>query len=190
MATTQPSFKIVKEFRYRGNPAQRWSNRYYFNGSDPANDAEWTALLDAMVGIEKALYGAHATVVEAVGYIPTSTVAAATETYSDAGTLSTSSTIETPGDCAAVLRQATTKISSSGRRVYVFSYYHKALTSTAIDYPDQLLVAQKNAIEDFGDALVSGVTIGARTYKRTTPDGHLVTGAACDPWVKHRDFPR
>jgi hypothetical protein len=114
----------------------------------------------------------------------------ASDARSDAGSLTASGTIETPGDCAAILRQATTKLNALNRRVYVFSYFHKALTRTSLDYPDELDGGQFTNIESFGNSLVSGLTLGARTYKRTTPDGHLVTGASCNNWIGHRDFPR
>lgn len=190
MATTQSSVKLIKEFWYRGDPAQRWSNRYYFDGAAPADSDEWQAIFDGFAAAERQCYGAHANIVEAVGYNAGSDVAVASDGRSDAGSLSTSGTIETPGECAAILRQATTKLSTKNRRVYVFSYFHKALTRTSQAYPDELDNAQQAAIESFGNALVSGLTLGARTYKRTTPDGHLVTGASCGNWIGHRDFPR
>ena len=44
MAVTQYSVQTIKEFTYRGG-IQQFSNRYYFDGSEPSN---WDALFDAL----------------------------------------------------------------------------------------------------------------------------------------------
>jgi hypothetical protein len=89
-----------------------------------------------------------------------------------------------------VLRQATTKKSTKNHTVYCFSYFHLAMYLLTGSLADTLLTAQRTNITNFGNSLVAGVTIAGRTYKRTTPDGHLVTGAATEAFVGHRDFPR
>jgi hypothetical protein len=43
-------------------------------------------------------------------------------------------------------------------------------------------------MQAYGNAWNTGITAGGRTYKRTTPDGHPVTGALVDQWIGHRDF--
>jgi len=45
-------------------------------------------------------------------------------------------------------------------------------------------------MELYGQHWLDGITVGGRTYKRTTPDGHATTGRIVDPFIGHRDFPR
>jgi hypothetical protein len=85
---------------------------------------------------------------------------------------------------------ATTKRSTKNHPVYVFSYFHRVLNAAATTGVDDLYGPQKTAYETYGDAWLNGITVGARTYKRTTPDGHATTGRFVEPLVSHRDFRR
>lgn len=189
MATTQYSVRLTKSFPYRGDPIHQFSNRYYFDGSAPADTTAWHDLFDAIVLEEKALHLTDVTITGAFGYAPGSEVAVASQTYTTAGTLTVTGAKYVPGDCAVVLRQATTKRSTKNHPVYLFSYFHHVAVSGTSGEEDKVLAAQKTAVENFGNAWVSGITVGARTYKRCTPDGHLATGAHCLIWIGHRDFP-
>lgn len=188
-APTEYSIQVFKEFFRRGT-VQRWSNRYYFDGGDPGSSTAWTNLADGLVAIEKTCYPSNHSVVLVRGFPPGAhAVAAFNKIYTTAGTLATTGGTFTPSDAAATLRQATTKLSVKNHTVYCMSYFHGALFTTASG-ADDLLASQKSAIENLGTDWVTGITIGGRTYHRCTPDGHLVTGSHCSPYVGHRDFPR
>jgi hypothetical protein len=85
---------------------------------------------------------------------------------------------------------ATTKMSTKNHVVYVFSYYHGVLQANSAATGDTPIASQLSNVQDMGDQLHNGITVGARTYKRTTPDGHATTGATAEPWIGHRDFLR
>jgi hypothetical protein len=186
MAKTQYSLRVVKQFTYRG-ALQEFSNRYHFDGGEPT---DWTSLFDAVTALEKNIFTTDVTIVAAHGYGPANDAPLANKSYALAGTLSTSGSSAAPGDCALVLRQATTKLSTKHHVVYVFSYFHGVRIVNSATDGDTPLTSQKNAVKALGDAWLAGITGGARTYKRTTPDGALVTGALAEPYIGHRDFPR
>ncbi len=190
MAATQYRIKTVKTFPYRGDPVKTFSNSYYFDGGAPADSTAWHDLMDAVTALEKTIYLSAVHIVDAFGYGPTSDVAVASKSYALAGTLTASGASNTPGDCAICLRMATTKLSTKNHPVYVFSYFHEALYLGSSSDADTPHASQKTAIDNYGAAWQTGITVGARTYKRTTPDGAATTGHFVDPWITHRDFPR
>lgn len=190
MAETQYSIRVVKHFPYRGNANQQFSNRYHFDGSDPGSPTAWHDLMDALVLIEKTMFYADVVFDACFGYAPGSNVAVASKTFAGvAGTGAFGASDYCPGDCAAVARWATTKRSIKNHPVYCFSYWHGVFRAHGGDR-DTLLSAQQVAMQNYATDWNTGISVGGRTYKRTTPDGHPVTGALVETYVTHRDFPR
>lgn len=186
MAAT-PSIKLQKHFTYRG-VTRTFSNRYHFNGGTPADFSHWHALAAAIILVEKTIYDSTITIVGAVGYAAGSEVPVYTETFSTAGTLSVSTSIPAPGDCAMVWRGATTARSSKNHPIYLWNYFHGArLPPTG---GDTYYSAQNTAIAAFGTAWMSGFSDGTLTLVRAGPNGATCTGQFVPTLVTHRDLPR
>src|ERR1700754_3988122 len=123
------SLRLDKSFTYRGAP-ERFSNRYHFNGSNPASSAEWKAITDALVAQEKTLYPAGTTVIYAAGYTSDTGAAVYPRDYTVspdtpvAGTLVTTGLTECPGDDSFWARWWCGQYNSRGKKIYLRKYWH------------------------------------------------------------------
>ena len=185
MAPT-PHVKIIKHFTYRGS-VKPFSNAYHFNGGTPADGTHWHTLMDAVVDAEKEIYRDDVTIVSAVGYAAGSEVPVHTEVYDVDGVGSFTGATNVPGDCAALLRYATTARTSKNHPVYLFNYFHGALGETG-NPADELNPFQLAAIEDYADAWMSGFSDGTITAVRAGPNGATAVSRLVATFIKHRDF--
>lgn len=183
-----PSVRVVKEFDYRGT-TQQFSNRYHFNGGTPSDNSHWEALFDAVVLEEKEVFQSNVTIVECVGYAAGSEIPVHSKTYTTAGVGSFFGSSMCPGDCAALVRYATTARSVRNHPIYLFNYYHGVLRDTGGD-ADDLNGAQKTALEEYADDWMAGFTDGTITVVRAGPNGATGTSRTVKPEITHRDFPR
>lgn len=196
MATpdTKHSIVIYKSGDYRGG-TKRTGNRYHFEGALPTDDSAWEAFADLIVASEKTIYNNLVTIVEAVGYDAGSASstnphgdAVFTKSYTTVGTGGPwTGGIQTPGDCAMLVRYSTDARSTRNHPVYLMNYYHAAYADDT--NADTLLAAQKTALEAFADAWVTGFVCDGTHRERCGPRGAVSVGRRVDPFIRHRDFP-
>lgn len=186
MAAT-PSVKVEKEFSYRGS-VKTFSNRYHFNGGVPADNTHWNTLFDAIVAAEKLVYKNDVQIVRCIGYLAGSDLPVHDKVYTQLGTASMGLWVDTPGDCAAVVRYATTARSAKNHPIYLFNYYH-GIGSDASGGVDVLSTEQKALLETYASSWITGFSDGAITAVRAGPNGATATSRLVLPEVRHRDFP-
>jgi len=191
---TKNSLVVIKQFTYRG-ATRTFSNRYHFEGAVPTDNAAWTTLAGHVTDAEQAIYDADVEIIEAIGYDAGSATstnphgdAVFTHLYTKTGTGAFGSgAIPAPGDCAALLRYATTARSSKNHPVYLFNYFHGVQIPVAGG--DAVASGQKTAIETYGASWITGFTDGTGPRERCGPRGAAAVSCLCKPDVTHRDFP-
>jgi hypothetical protein len=179
--------RVVKTFTYRGAPKE-FSNRYHFNGGTPASNSAWTALFDAIVLAEKAVYTSGVEIIECIGYEAGSELPVWTKSYTTVGTLAPGSPVITPGDSAAVVRYATTAKTSNNHPIFLYNYYHGVFYAAGVD-PDLLHPSLKTALETYASDWLTGFSDGAITAVRAGPYGATAVDRIVKPEIRHRDFP-
>lgn len=188
------SIRLDKTFSYRGS-GEKWSNRYHFDGSNPADATEWTAICNALVTAEKAVLPSNTSIVYVAGYTSDTGAAVFTRDYSVSpdspvtGTFS-SANPRAPGDAAAWIRWWAGQYNSRGKKVYLRKYFHGVYTSGAAT-PDTLDSSQKTAMGTFGALLMNGLTVsGYSTRHIADKDGHAAQSYNVVTYITTRTLKR
>ena len=175
---------------YRGDTNHLWGNRYFLSGVSNLTTTLATEIMDAIAVHEQPIFGTDQKIVQMLAYNPGSDVAIFEKTYALVGSAGFTGANPSPGDCAAVAKFTTTQRSSKNHPIYLYKYWHGAWWAQA-GLPDDLLPAQKTAMQTYAQAWVTGIVYGggAGTVELCGPYGAVAQSGIILPNVRHRDFP-
>lgn len=173
---------------YRGNTVT-WSNRWFFNQTALPSTGDRDAIAQTMWNQELLQYTTKVTIVDAIWYAAGSDVPVSTSHPTGACTLSASGRIETPGDCASIIRFTTTQRTSKNHPIYLFKYFHDARYASG-GSSDTQDTTQNGRNLAYGQMMVTGITQSSIVYKAAGPQGAVAQGVSALPLITHRDFPR
>lgn len=129
------SIVSVKTFTYRDS-GEEWSNRYHFQGDAPSTPADWRSLCDDFALLEKTVLTNQSTIIRFLCYendtdptVYSYDLAAFAGTVVGTWALGSGSQGWTSGDVVYLIRWNTGRLSTKGKPVYLFKYYHGAASS-------------------------------------------------------------
>ena len=185
---TQPSVRLVMETPYEGG-IKEWSNRWFFNGGNWANEAEFEVVADWLHDELQSGYITPRTNFKfATGTNPGSDVPVYEKTYTDAGTYDPGTNWPAPLECVALVRFSTDQRTSKNHPIYLFKYMHDAYID-ALATPEELKHGQQATLQSRMDALVAGISTSTGTRKLCGPRGAIAQAALVEEYLSHRDFP-
>src|SRR5262252_4640546 len=129
---TATGLTLIKEFPYRGDATEQFSNKYWFKGQPPGDSASWLVLADDVWMHERTLFPTTVKLVHAYGYDNTDANAnhVWSYDYAAAGT-PPPGTLAPPvgghlmaGDQAALVEWKTDALSTRGKMIYLRKYFH------------------------------------------------------------------
>jgi hypothetical protein len=151
---------MVKQFAYRGDATEEWSNTYHFRDAPPADSTAWGTLVAALAAIEVPILNPFTSIVRAYGYDtddekPISVYTKDWELDGGApvGTYAYSSGTEAPmaGDQATFVWWQLDVKNSRGKWIYLRKYIHGGFS--VVGGPDSVSTAYKAALADYADEL-------------------------------------
>jgi hypothetical protein len=173
---------LIKQFTYRGDATEEWSNKYHFTGSIPADSTAWKALADALIAVEKLCYSSDSRVIRAYGYDSDDASPSAVWSWDYlahgtalTGTAANTLGVKPAGDQAAVVWWKTDRLNTRGRPIYLRKYMHSVwIKSTDADSPS---ATNGTALDGFANKLADGTFLDARTLRsRTHADAIIAQG--------------
>lgn len=170
MADSSCGVTVIKQFTYRGDASEEYSNTYWFSGSTPSDAIAWKALTDAIITSEKVCYHTQVKVVRAYGYDSPNDTDGEHATWSYdylgaaetvAGTYTSAGSVILPGDAAAWVRWRTERRTSpGGKLIYLRKYFHPCYGNTTT--PDLVAATSRTALAAHGVKMIDGTLPSAR----------------------------
>lgn len=176
---------LIKQFTYRGDASEEFSNTYHFTGSVPSDNTAWKAFSDALIAQEKTLYMPAAKVVRAYGYDTDNPADDSVWSYdylaaaaTVPGTLSPTAHYVTSGDQAAWIRWKTSRLNSKGKPIYLRKYFHVVACDTnTLNPTDAMSTAWKTAAAAFATKMHDGTFDSGRLITAQEHDDTILSTA-------------
>jgi hypothetical protein len=187
--------QTVKQFTYRGDPTEEWSNTYHFTAPPPTNDADWLQVVDALMRNEILHMPSSSKIVRAYGYNDDADPGFAVYTLDLTATgdervgtfLPGGSEYKMSGDQAAMIWNKTDHRNARGKHVYLRKYFHDGFVSST--NPDNLGGPYAAVLQNFTTALVTGAIPELGRWRAKKYDaGSLALGV--DPYATTRTLKR
>lgn len=187
---------IIKSFAYRGEAAEKWSNKYYYLGADPADATAWRTFFDQIVAEEKKLYKSNVTVVGGYGYDSDSDAATAVWSVDLTvspntpvpGTYAPATVQALSGDTANWIRWGTSRFNTKGKRIYLRKYFHPGYADSP-SQPDVTDGEWATAAAAYAAKWHDGTSFGGRTISAAGHDDTIV-GHGVSSYVTTRTLKR
>lgn len=145
---------IVKQFTYRGDPTEQWSNSYWFQGAPPATPDDWMNFTTEVAALERPLFHPGISIVHYLGYADGSPHHAAVWSAPDSvvGDYTPAGNIG-PGDAASTVRWSTEDLTSKGKRIYMRKYFHGVDLAGGVTAEDSLMSEYVTALSAYAAAI-------------------------------------
>jgi hypothetical protein len=186
---------VVKEFSYRGDAGEQWSNTYWFGAPAPITTAEWDALTNAVIAHEKTVIPANSKFVQVYGYddrtYGSHAVYDRAITANEPGTFPPpAAAIDFAGDQAACVQWKTSRKNKRGKWIYLRKYLHDGFVDAAS--PDFLAPEYHAALLAYADLIQEtwGGLVPGPSKEDPTPGIYDIVGTVVHSWVTTRTLKR
>jgi len=173
---------ITKQFSYRGDATEQWSNKYWLTGAPPASPAGWETLFNQVCNLERTCYTAASKIVGGVGYSDNDEHAHAVWTIDEAqitpglaGSLVAVAGQGFAGDQAGMVSWRTSRKNSRGKWIYLRKYFHGGNQDSAD--PDLISSTTHQAYEALAAHLLQGDWAGGRRIRSQLQDEELTVAS-------------
>lgn len=195
MANQGTGITLVKQFSYRGNPDEQWSNTYWFFSPAPSSAAEWNSLWVELWALEAQVIPSNSKLVQVYGYNDrTYRSHAVFDETLDPGTPGQfpppADGVDFAGDQAARVGWKTDHKNSRGKWVYLSKYLHDGFVLGAS--PDYLSPEYRDALATYARHVATfwGGLVPGPSKDDPTPGVYTITADVVPEFVTTRTLKR